>query len=66
MLEIGYKDYKKVKETTLEKLEREERDTFLHEHLKTMQEYLNDISKCMIILDKNWKCLMSNGWQFNS
>ena len=49
--ETGSNHHTKVKETMLEKLEREGRDVSLHKYLKTMQEYFNDVSMCMLILD---------------
>ena len=50
--ETGSNYCKKVKKIMLEKLEREERDAFFHKHLKIMQECLNGVSKCMLMLDE--------------
>ena len=58
---IGSNHCKKVKELTLEKLEREGRDTFLHKYLKTMKEFLNDVDKSMFLLDGKGHNLKSRG-----
>ena len=42
------KFYKKVKEEALEKLECEEMDAFLHEHLKKIQYFWNDFSRLFL------------------
>ena len=41
----------KVKAMLVEDLEREVRDTFLHINLKTMQDFLNEMPKCVFVLD---------------
>ena len=56
----------KFKEWTLEKLEREGRDAFHHECLKTMQEFLSHIYNFVIMLDGKGEKLKSRGWKFNS
>ena len=46
----------------LEQLEQEDSDTFEHTHLKIIQDFSNDASKLLFMLDGQESYLKRKGW----